>query len=227
MRTLVIGDIHGCHRELNLLLDKAGLSSRDRIVALGDIVDRGPSSWEVADFFRTHKGALALLGNHERKHLRWMSSESKPTPSQRITRWQLRERYLDLLNYLRSLPLFMNLPEAVLVHGYLEPGVRLNEQWDSVLTGATSGEQFMRYNYHQPWYQLYRGHKPVIAGHTDYLRNGKPFIYKDRVFGIDTSCVRGGWLTGIVLPEWRIVSVKARADYWTRVQTKYMLARLK
>ena len=50
MNTLVIGDIHGCYDELQTLLDKAGLSSGDKIVAVGDIVDRGPETPEVLGF---------------------------------------------------------------------------------------------------------------------------------------------------------------------------------
>jgi hypothetical protein len=41
MKTLVIGDIHGCFAELQELLEAAGLLEGDAIIALGDIVDRG------------------------------------------------------------------------------------------------------------------------------------------------------------------------------------------
>ncbi len=225
MRTLVVGDIHGCHRELLLLLDKAGLSSTDEIVTLGDMVDRGPATGKVIDFFRSHKRATSVLGNHERKHLRWTAGISRPTPSQRITRKMLGADYLDALTYMRTLPTVINHAEAVLVHGCMEPGIRLTKQWESVLTGATTGEQYLHDRYTQPWYELYKGRKRVIVGHKNFLNNGQPFTYNDTIFGIDTGCVRGGWLTGIVLPEWRIISVKSRADYWTREQTKFMFAK--
>ena len=39
-RTFVIGDIHGCYAELQELLGKAGLSSSDEIIALGDVVEK-------------------------------------------------------------------------------------------------------------------------------------------------------------------------------------------
>jgi len=52
MGTLVIGDIHGCYQELQQLLDKAALTSADTIVALGDIVDRGPETPEVLRLFQ-------------------------------------------------------------------------------------------------------------------------------------------------------------------------------
>ena len=51
MKTFIIGDIHGCFTELQELLDKAGIADDDRIIALGDIVDRGPDSVQVLDFF--------------------------------------------------------------------------------------------------------------------------------------------------------------------------------
>ncbi len=54
LRRLIIGDIHGCYRELMELLDLAALADGDEIIAIGDIIDRGPASVQVLDFFRTH-----------------------------------------------------------------------------------------------------------------------------------------------------------------------------
>jgi len=51
MKTMIIGDIHGCFNELQALLDKTGVADDDRILALGDIVDRGPDSVQVLDLF--------------------------------------------------------------------------------------------------------------------------------------------------------------------------------
>ena len=44
---LVVGDIHGCYDELQALLDAAGVADDDEIIALGDVVDRGPASPQV------------------------------------------------------------------------------------------------------------------------------------------------------------------------------------
>mgnify|MGYP006212485299 CR=1 FL=1 len=49
MPSLVIGDIHGCYDELLALLDKAALGADDEIIAIGDMVDRGPKSAQVLD----------------------------------------------------------------------------------------------------------------------------------------------------------------------------------
>lgn len=71
MRTIIIGDVHGCNNALNSLLEKVKPEAgRDRIVFLGDLFDRGPASREV---FSTVLGLdelfgenlVLLRGNHE------------------------------------------------------------------------------------------------------------------------------------------------------------------
>ena len=42
----------------------------DRIIAVGDLVNRGPASEKVLQFFRDTARASSLMGNHERKHIR-------------------------------------------------------------------------------------------------------------------------------------------------------------
>jgi serine/threonine protein phosphatase 1 len=69
MRTLAIGDIHGCLRALTTLLDAVAPAADDRLIVLGDYVDRGPDSCAVLDLLidLRVRGRLtaALLGNHE------------------------------------------------------------------------------------------------------------------------------------------------------------------
>lgn len=67
-RTFVIGDIHGCSKALNLMLDELSPQNDDFLVTLGDYVDRGPDTRGVIDRLldldeRTH--LIPLLGNHE------------------------------------------------------------------------------------------------------------------------------------------------------------------
>ncbi len=57
MKYLIIGDIHGCYEEMQQLLDKVGLNAEDQIIALGDIVDRGPDPASVFEFFRSNQKA--------------------------------------------------------------------------------------------------------------------------------------------------------------------------
>ncbi len=71
MRTIIIGDVHGCNNALCLLLDSVKPETgKDRLVFLGDLFDRGPASREV---FRTvqrldelfGEDLVLLRGNHE------------------------------------------------------------------------------------------------------------------------------------------------------------------
>jgi serine/threonine protein phosphatase 1 len=223
MKALVIGDIHGCYTEMQRLLEKADLTNDDRIIALGDIVDRGPETPEVLDFFRTQPGATSLMGNHERKHIRSLRGELQPAISQRITHQQLGEDYPEAVAWMERLSLYIELPEAILVHGYLEPGIPLEAQRERVLCGTMGGDQYLRTTYDRPWYELWEGEKPVIVGHMDYLRTGEPFIYQDRIFGLDTGCAHGRSLTGLILPGFRLISVPSRGDHWSALRNRYRI----
>jgi serine/threonine protein phosphatase 1 len=61
MGDLVIGDISGYKKEFEKLIQ--GFAGR--IIALGDIIDRGPESRQMIEFFMNHPEHLTLMGNHE------------------------------------------------------------------------------------------------------------------------------------------------------------------
>ena len=67
MKTLVIGDIHGNFEALNKALEKADYRDGDRLIVLGDYIDRGPQSREVLEFLLSLKNEsnVYLRGNHE------------------------------------------------------------------------------------------------------------------------------------------------------------------
>lgn len=70
MKTIIIGDIHGCDTVLRAMLNKVNPGAEDVLVMLGDLFDRGPESYEV---FQTVQDLAAemgerfilLRGNHE------------------------------------------------------------------------------------------------------------------------------------------------------------------
>ena len=71
MRTIIIGDVHGCAKELSALLDKVKADpERDWLIMLGDLFDRGPESYEVFQIVQKldkeyGERFVLLLGNHE------------------------------------------------------------------------------------------------------------------------------------------------------------------
>jgi bis(5'-nucleosyl)-tetraphosphatase (symmetrical) len=63
----LVGDVQGCCGALDRLLDVTGFSpSRDRLVVLGDLVNRGPESLRVLQRLSAlGASATCLLGNHD------------------------------------------------------------------------------------------------------------------------------------------------------------------
>ncbi|HEY1064610.1 MAG TPA: metallophosphoesterase family protein [Pirellulales bacterium] len=68
MRTLAIGDVHGCFTALAALEKFVPFRPDDLLVTLGDYVDRGPDSFAVIDWliaYGKRAKLVALRGNHE------------------------------------------------------------------------------------------------------------------------------------------------------------------
>ena len=71
MKTFIIGDIHGCAKELQALLERLRPdAAQDWLILLGDLYDRGPDSWEVLQIVQALATAygdrfVLLRGNHE------------------------------------------------------------------------------------------------------------------------------------------------------------------
>ena len=212
MRTVIVGDIHGCWDELRDLLEKVGLDEGDRLISVGDLVDRGPAPGEVVDFFRTRPNSLVLMGNHERKHVRGVLSYS-----QQVARLQLGARYDEHVAWFSTLPYHYETDEVRVVHWGLYPGVPLDEVPEDVRAGTTSGDAKLRERYgDRPWYELYEDDVPVAFGHA--VVGAEPLVIRDRIFGLDTGACHGMRLTALVLPELRLVSVPSRADHWPTVR---------
>lgn len=69
-RQFAIGDIHGCFDSLKELVEnKIQLQKKDKLIFLGDYIDRGPKSKEVIDYIielqNNDYDVVTLLGNHE------------------------------------------------------------------------------------------------------------------------------------------------------------------
>lgn len=210
--TLIIGDIHGCYAELLDLLDAAGIGDDDLVVSVGDLVDRGPAPGEVVEFFRRRKNSVVIVGNHERKHIRGVLSYS-----QQVAKLQMGEHYDEHVQWLATLPYYWERDDVRVVHWGLYPGVPLSEVPEDVLAGTASGDTKLKERFgEKPWYDFYEDDKPVVFGHS--VVGSEPLVLRDRIFGIDTGACHGMRLTGLLLPEMRLVSVPARMDHWAEVR---------
>lgn len=217
MRTIVVGDIHGCYEELIQLLNKVQLRDEDSLVSLGDIVDRGADSVKVYDFLKNRPNTIVLMGNHERKHLRNTLSYS-----QEIVKLQFGKRYDEFLEWANDLPYYYETPEAILVHAAVEDGKPIEKQAEEVLCGCTAGEKHLSKRYGNIyWTELYNGKKPVIFGH--HVVGDRPLIVEGKIYGIDTGACHGARLTGLVLPSFETFQVQSPKDYWQEELVKWQL----
>ncbi|WP_025770815.1 metallophosphoesterase [Thioalkalivibrio sp. HK1] len=66
-RDIVIGDVHGQSAAFERLLDRleVDLDGGDRLILLGDLVDRGEDSWGMIDWYAPQPSVFVLRGNHE------------------------------------------------------------------------------------------------------------------------------------------------------------------
>ena len=48
-RIIVIGDVHGCYEELKELVQLLNIHISDRLICVGDLLDKGPKSLEVVE----------------------------------------------------------------------------------------------------------------------------------------------------------------------------------
>ncbi len=215
-RLIAIGDIHGCHQEFAELLERLSLTKDDRLVLLGDLVNRGPDSCRVIDLAKQHN-ALSLLGNHELRLLNYRRTKEPYNNRDADAETFAKLRPEDWA-YLETMPLTHYVEElnTVFVHGGFLPNEPWQRQPASVVTRIqvvdNDGNPGKRAESPEspPWADLWNGPPFVVYGHTP-----RPDIYKLKwSVGIDTACVMGGHLTAYILPEKRFVQVKARRRYF-------------
>lgn len=189
-RTIIVGDVHGCRRELEQLLDRIRFSSGDRLVFVGDLIARGPDSLGVLDVAR-RTGALIVRGNHEQKLLDWYEDDDTELGR---THMEVARAMRDVdWTLLETSPLWLDLPEhgVRVVHAGVHPGVPIEQQHpDTLMRIRTVGKKV-------PWGELYRGAPQIVFGHN--ALGGLQM--HPWATGLDTACVYGGRLSAMVLRE--------------------------
>ncbi|MER7957828.1 polynucleotide kinase-phosphatase [Streptomyces sp. NPDC096030] len=225
----IIGDIHGCHSELETLLGRLGYVDGHHpegrtAVFVGDLVDRGPDSPGV---LRRVMGmvaagdALCVPGNHENKLGRWLKGRKvQETHGLAETIEQLggesEEFRAEVGAFIDGLVSHYVLDEGRLVvchaglpekyHGRTSGRVRSH-----ALYGDTTGEtdEFglpVRY----PWAEDYRGRAAVVYGHTPVPNTS----WVNNTICLDTGAVFGGKMTALRWPERELVDVPAEKVWY-------------
>lgn len=217
-RLLAMGDIHGQYEKMMRVLDKSGYDPAvDRLILLGDYVDRGFQSDLVVHEVKNlvEKGALALYGNHEDLMIKalagrfgghadlqaveqWYANGGEITLGSYRDRKNLLE---DHLRFLAGLPLWHKVDDFLFVHAGIRPGRSMEEQTLQDLIWIRE-EYILAYN----------GPLCVVTGHTptQYLKRYEIFpdvkdanqpVVRSRQIFLDTGAAWGGPLTTMELPS--------------------------
>jgi serine/threonine protein phosphatase 1 len=199
--TYVIGDIHGCLRPLQRLLEKIAPQSGDEVVFIGDYIDRGPQSREVVDHLLglPHR-CVFLLGNHEKMLLDYLDGKDEGLflPNGGLATIQSYGGHVANippahLRFFRDLKPMYDTANYLFVHAGIRPLVPLERQREEDLVWIR--QEFFQF--------IGRFPKPIVFGHTP-LR--QVLMAADRI-GIDTGCVYGGKLTCLRLPDRQVIQV--------------------
>lgn len=170
-RYIAIGDVHGCHEELEELLQRIAPAEDDQIILLGDLINNGPNSHRALALAR--QAQASLQGNHERRLLAYRQTglRKKLKKADQSTILQLTDEDWD---HLEQMVLHHYVPEidTVFVHAGFLPGQPWQDQSAKVVTRIQvvdeKGRARKRSKARQAphWSTLWQGPPFVVYGHT-------------------------------------------------------------
>lgn len=123
MSVYVVGDIQGCDLSLAHLLQVVDFSpSRDHLIALGDLVNRGPDSLAVLRRFVAWQGsAQAVLGNHDLHTLAVHVGARQPSRMDTLHGLLAAQDACELMHWLRHRPMALHTHGMLMVHAGVLP----------------------------------------------------------------------------------------------------------
>jgi serine/threonine protein phosphatase 1 len=214
MRLLAIGDIHGCLTALETLLNEVRPGPQDRLVTLGDYVDRGPDSKGVIDRLlklQTETQLIPLLGNHD-----FMFLDAVRRTGEFGRGWltvggiETIDSYGDLENVPESHVAFLmkdcwlyheaeDLP-YFFVHGSVNPHLPLVRQSPDMLMWSRITDLK----------EPHESGKIMVCGHTAQ-RSGLP-LRLPYAIGIDTWAFGEGWLSCLDVTSGEVIQANESGE---------------
>lgn len=203
MRTFALGDVHGQIFQLEDVLVKSGFNfNEDKLIFLGDVVDRGEQPFECIDLLISIKNLLPIAGNHDLNFLNWTTIGDDVfggNHGSQITQfiWNIMDeadRQYYLQNYFYRMRAFAVVNNRLFVHGGIDTKKPVPEQdihnlawnrsmWEKAVTTSKKVTTLEQYR------EIYIGHTP-----TTYYDVTVP-MNCNGIWNIDTGCGKEGLLT--------------------------------
>jgi predicted phosphodiesterase len=226
MRTIIIGDIHGCSVPLKALLERLELvPEADCLVLLGDLFDRGPDSWGVLQIVKQlslefGKRFVLLRGNHEDYLLQKKLSFSGRRVWERVGRGtSVRsfknhgEKFEDCAEWIRTQSVLYYKSDGAVFFQCVHAGLRVdppeaNDVWTLVHDHGVVLENVYRgpltitghIGLEKPCY--FAGDEETVLELEEEKQQSLP---REGVICIDAGCGKGGRLIGMVIEDNRFI----------------------
>ena len=170
----VVGDVHGYRETFEALLEELHLEEGDRVICLGDLIDRGPDSEGVMRIVRERDDVHSIRGNHDEmlrlsvspKHGRMMGSWLRFGGEQTLTSFsEDRATAIEVArgwsHFVESLPTQIVLRDHRIVHAGYVSGKPLDDQNNQELMWS---REIFRYDAPlDPARQIIVGHTTIQA----------------------------------------------------------------
>ena len=211
--TFVVGDVHACFKEFLSLLEKVNYkASTHRLILVGDVVNRGPQSLEMLQWIKSHDVEL-IRGNHEQSFIQGLRKKTSLSSVLVKLKKEMGKDLNQWLVWLEALPFYIEEKDFLVVHAGLVPGEHPKDSDPRLLmnirTWDGQGED-IKNNLNPAWYSYYKGKKLVIYGH--WANQGLKL--RKNTIGLDSGCVYGHKLSGVLLPERTVFQVPAIKNYY-------------
>ena len=199
--TFIIGDIHGCNRTFQALLEQLELGENDRLILLGDYIDRGPDSKGVIDTIFSLREAgqevVCLRGNHEQLLLDaledagdlelWLINGGRQTMTS-FGADRLRDIPQPYIGFFKSTLLYHEAEHCICVHGGLD------------FSKPDPLEHAHPLLWARHWYAdidyAWLGDRIIVHGHTpagiEPIREQCKNLDRQQYLNLDNGCVYAG-----------------------------------
>ena len=214
-KVFIVGDIHGCFEEFLALLKKINYDPTvHRLILVGDILNRGPFSFQILKWVQK-RGIEMVRGNHEQAFIEGVSQNLRLNRVFKKLQKDMKGSLNKWIDWLSKLPFYIEEKDFLVVHGGLVPKEQPQYSDPHLLMNIRTWDGFgrdIKNEWNPAWYSFYKGEKLVVYGH--WANQG--LNIRSNTIGLDTGCVYGQKLTGLLLPDRKIFQVPALKNYYVQ-----------